>query len=237
MNTKLCAYRGKGRVHICRLLIIVLLIMSQFSTVPALATNNFNHKEKIPFDIPQKRADQALIEFAEQADVTFIFSFDEAQKMTANRIVGSFTREKAINLLLKDTGLHYELNTDGTLAITPNKHPSEEEMKKSTILNTLASALVAIFGTSAASGQEAGSTDEANKTDEVITITGSHIKRESDINILPITALSTEDIENTAAMTGDELLRSIPQMGGINFGESTGSSNVNDARGDVGGVN
>jgi len=237
LNTKLCAYRGKGRVHICRQLIIILLIVSQFSTVPALATNNFNHKEKIPFDIPQKRADQALIEFAEQADVTFIFSFDEAQKMTANRIVGSFTREKAINLLLKDTGLHYELNTDGTLAITPNKHPSEDEMKKSTIYNSIAGVLVAIFGASSTSGQEAEGTDEANKADEVITIIGSHIKRESDINILPITTMSTEDIENTAAMTGDELLRSIPQMGGINFGESTGSSNVNDARGDVGGVN
>ncbi|MCP4272042.1 MAG: TonB-dependent receptor plug domain-containing protein, partial [Gammaproteobacteria bacterium] len=110
-------------------------------------------------------------------------------------------------------------------------------MKKSTILSTLASALVAIFGASSASGQEAESTDKAKKSDEVITIIGSHIKRESDINTLPITALSAEDIENSAAMTGDELLRSIPQMGGINFGESTGSSNVNDARGDVGGIN
>ena len=79
--------------------------------------------------------------------------------------------------------------------------------------------------------------DDTKENDETITIIGSHIKRATDIETLPVTALSMDDIENTAAMTGDELLRSIPQMGGINFGESTGSSNVNDARGDVGGVN
>ncbi|MFT5451906.1 MAG: iron complex outermembrane receptor protein [Enterobacterales bacterium] len=80
---------------------------------------------------------------------------------------------------------------------------------------------------------------EDNKEDdsEVITIIGSHIKRAADIGTLPVTVLSMDDIENTAAMTGDELLRSIPQMGSVNFGESTGSSNVNDARGDVGSVN
>ncbi len=80
--------------------------------------------------------------------------------------------------------------------------------------------------------------DTDNKeNDEIVTIIGSHIKRATDIDTLPVTAITIEDIENTAAMTGDELLRSIPQMGSVNFGESTGSSNVNDARGDVGSVN
>ncbi len=72
---------------------------------------------------------------------------------------------------------------------------------------------------------------------ERISIIGSNIKRATDITTLPVTALTAADIENTAAMTGDELLRSIPQMGSVNFGETTGSSNVNDARGDVGSFN
>lgn len=72
---------------------------------------------------------------------------------------------------------------------------------------------------------------------ERISITGSNIKRATDVSTLPITAMTAKDIENTAAMSGDELLRSIPQMGSVNFGETTGSSNVNDARGDVGSFN
>ena len=38
-------------------------------------------------------------------------------------------------------------------------------------------------------------------------------------------------------MTGDELLRSIPQIGEVNFGASTGNGGVNDARGDVSSIN
>lgn len=72
---------------------------------------------------------------------------------------------------------------------------------------------------------------------ERISILGSNIKRATDINALPVTTMTAADIENSAAMTGDELLRSIPQMGSVNFGETTGSSNVNDARGDVGSFN
>lgn len=72
---------------------------------------------------------------------------------------------------------------------------------------------------------------------ERISIIGSNIKRATDISTLPVTSMTAADIENTAAMTGDELLRSIPQMGSVNFGETTGSSNVNDARGDVGSFN
>jgi len=72
---------------------------------------------------------------------------------------------------------------------------------------------------------------------ERISVIGSNIKRATDITTLPVTSMTAADIENTAAMTGDELLRSIPQMGSVNFGETTGSSNVNDARGDVGSFN
>jgi len=72
---------------------------------------------------------------------------------------------------------------------------------------------------------------------EKISVVGSNIKRAADVSTLPVTLMSASDIENSAAVSGDELLRSIPQMGSVNFGETTGSSNVNDARGDVGSFN
>ncbi len=92
----------------------------------------------------------------------------------------------------------------------------------------------------ALTSQAAFAAEEANEKEEKIeriSITGSNIKRATDVSTLPVTAMTAKDIENTAAMSGDELLRSIPQMGSVNFGETTGSSNVNDARGDVGSFN
>lgn len=86
---------------------------------------------------------------------------------------------------------------------------------------------------------QAAETQKIEKEDEVerISIVGSNIKRATDVSTLPVTSMTADDIANTAAVTGDDLIRSIPQMGSINFGESTGSANVNGARGDVGGVN
>ncbi|ASP48586.1 TonB-dependent receptor domain-containing protein [Cognaticolwellia beringensis] len=95
--------------------------------------------------------------------------------------------------------------------------------------------LLAALSTYSVQAEEAQRTKDAEI--ERVTVIGSNIKRATDVNTLPVTALTAADIENSAAMSGDELLRSIPQMGSVNFGETTGSSNVNDARGDVGSFN
>lgn len=113
-------------------------------------------------------------------------------------------------------------------------------MKNKLILNfkqtKLSICLLAAISTQLVQAQEA---QQANKEAEVerISIIGSNIKRASDISTLPVTRLSADDIANTGAMSGDDLIRSIPQMGAVNFGASTGNGGVNDARGDVGSVN
>lgn len=77
----------------------------------------------------------------------------------------------------------------------------------------------------------------AEKSIERVSVVGSNIKRAVDSGSLPVTTLTEEDIENTMAMSGDDLLRQIPQMGEVNFGASTGNGGVNDARGDVASIN
>ncbi|TMO66705.1 TonB-dependent receptor [Pseudoalteromonas aurantia] len=72
---------------------------------------------------------------------------------------------------------------------------------------------------------------------EKISVIGSNIKRTADVGALPVTTLTDVDIQNSGAMTGDDLIRSIPQMGQVNFGASTGNGGVNDARGDVSSIN
>ena len=72
---------------------------------------------------------------------------------------------------------------------------------------------------------------------ERISILGSNIKVNHDTGALPVTALSSDDIESTGAITGAELLAEIPQVGEVNFTSERVSGGVNGARGDVSSIN
>lgn len=79
----------------------------------------------------------------------------------------------------------------------------------------------------------------ASAQDEVVeevVVVGSQIKGASIAGALPVTVVGLDDIVASGAATGDELLRSIPQIGAVGFNEST-TTGVNAARGDVNSVN
>ena len=94
----------------------------------------------------------------------------------------------------------------------------------------VSSALSVLAGTGAAA--QTGDTPE----DEVIVV-GTQIKGSDIAGILPVTSMSETDIELTGAVSGDELLQAIPQLGDVNFTETNFGAGVNDARGDVGSIN
>ena len=71
---------------------------------------------------------------------------------------------------------------------------------------------------------------------EEVIVTGTQIKGADIAGALPVSVLDSEDIALTGAATGDELLRSIPQMGFVGFNDST-TTGVNAARGDVNSIN
>ena len=72
--------------------------------------------------------------------------------------------------------------------------------------------------------------------DDEIVVVGSQIRGSDIAGILPVTSLDTADIEITGAVSGDELLASIPQIGDVTFREGR-FTGVNGARGDVGSIN
>ena len=79
--------------------------------------------------------------------------------------------------------------------------------------------------------------DQYTELEEVI-VTGSQIKGADIAGTLPVTVMDSSDMAVTGALDGDELLRSIPQIGSVGFGASRGGiTGVNAARGDVASVN
>ncbi|MDH2129753.1 TonB-dependent receptor [Sphingobium yanoikuyae] len=67
-----------------------------------------------------------------------------------------------------------------------------------------------------------------------IVVIGSQIKGANTTGALPVSLVGEEQIEAVAAVSGADLYRSIPQLGGVTFNEQVlGGGNANAARGDV----
>ncbi|MBL4859031.1 MAG: TonB-dependent receptor plug domain-containing protein, partial [Erythrobacter sp.] len=71
---------------------------------------------------------------------------------------------------------------------------------------------------------------------DTIVVIGSQIRGAKINDVLPVTVLDEQAIENTGAASGDELFRAIPQAGTVAFNEQN-ETTVNNARGDVGSIN
>ena len=96
---------------------------------------------------------------------------------------------------------------------------------------------VALCVIAALTGTAYAAEDATEQSVERISVIGSHIKTDHDTGQLPVSVMSAEDIENTGAITGAELLAEIPQIGEVNFSSERVVGGVNDARGDVSSIN
>ncbi len=96
------------------------------------------------------------------------------------------------------------------------------------------SALCAAWGGQAAA-QAAAAPQDA--TVEEIVVVGSRIEGAKATAALPVTVIDAKQLDAVAASSGDDLFRSIPQMGDVNYNSSYLSGSSNSARGDIGSVN
>jgi iron complex outermembrane receptor protein len=83
--------------------------------------------------------------------------------------------------------------------------------------------------------QQSGDDQAANVED--IVVVGSQIRGADVTAALPVTVLGQEQIAATGAVNGDDLLRTIPQMGDVLFSAANNAQTSNAARGDVNSVN
>lgn len=101
---------------------------------------------------------------------------------------------------------------------------------------TLLIAAPAAFAQTAPAPVAVDEPDTASTVDDVVVV-GSQIRGAKVNAALPVTVLSEEQILATGAVNGDDLLRSIPQMGDVLFSAANNPQTSNAARGDVNSVN
>jgi outer membrane receptor protein involved in Fe transport len=105
---------------------------------------------------------------------------------------------------------------------------------------TPAPAQEAVPGLANATPQADPSPDTAAQAPEPvadIVVVGTQIKGASATAALPVSVIDQAQIDATGALSGDELFRSIPQVGDVTFNEAQGAQTSNSARGDVNSIN
>lgn len=164
LTVEVDAQRNFNSASIAAMLSIVCVPYVQSAEISA------EIKNEISFNIPQQSADTSLTQFAEQADLTLIFSLDKVSDTTANKLKGNYTVDQAIALLLKNTSLVATVSAQGLLSIK-NKNDfgeTDNRFKK----NTISNAIVAILTSTVSTQASAKEAKIAEKEIEKMTITG-----------------------------------------------------------------
>jgi iron complex outermembrane recepter protein len=165
----------------------------------------------VRFDIARQSADQALIAFAEQAEVTFIFPQYKARKVMANEVRGEFTPQQAIEKLLDGTGLHCRLQSNGAWTVSANNGSSEQEepVKKRGLLAGILAALV-VNPVGYANADQATEPETAPaKLSEVLVTAQKRTERLQDVPI-SIAAVDSEGIDRRRLIGASDYLRGLP---------------------------
>ena len=177
--------------------------------------------DNIPFNIPQQRADLALTEFAEQANLTLVFPFDQVKDKTANRLVGHYPINTAINLLLQDTGLTPRFSKQLVLHIAIENKGKNMNATNSKKRQTVLAGLVGLFAATGGVGSAMAQGDEAataqGRIDEII-VTANKREQSLQDTAMSISALTSDTI-NKRNLTGmGDYLSSIPGVSGLDQG-------------------
>lgn len=213
-----CAVGEEGRLSFRNAVAVLALVFCLQSSNSFAVTD-----DNIPFKIPQQRADTALILFAEHANLTLVVPFDQVKEFTANRLVGNYPIDTAINILLQDTGLMPTFSNQLVLNI------AIDDKGKSMNTNTRKTLLASMVGLFAAGGMATATAQDSvadtNKSSSLVLdeIVITATKRQSSVqdSALSVAVMGDEDISRRGLSSMDDYLKVTPGANYIERGVGT----------------
>jgi len=171
------------------------------------------------FDIPPSEMSDALQAYSEQADVEILYSERDVADKTTNGVDGSYSKEAALDEIIRDTDLVYEVNKDGvvyirTAFIVKTEEASVGELSRREVR-------LAQIDTQNEIATDANVNDGDGEDDErdIILVTGTNIRGIAPESS-PVRTFDREDIQITGAATAQDFIRTLPSSfgGGSNAG-------------------
>jgi iron complex outermembrane receptor protein len=171
------------------------------------------------FNIPAGDAVTALQAFAKQSGKQVLFPFEAASGKRTPAVTGNVIDADALSRLARAAGL--AVQSDDGKTITLRQAAAEVSQSQFPQFSSVG----------------AYATEEEAQIVETLVVVGSQIEGARSTEALPVTVVGEREIMATGAVSGDELFRSIPQAGDVQFQEARTTGNLNDARGDVASLN
>lgn len=177
------------------------------------------------FNIPQQSVQSALNSLASQANMLLLFPYDDVIEVDANPVMGTYSIQHALNILLHNTGLKGDLTEGGVIAISQagigassitdiSKGKSMNTNKRKSLLATMVG-LMAAGGLSTAAAQDlVGESARAQTVLDEIIITAT--KRETNLQETAgsIAAIGQQEIDRRGLAGMEDYLATVP---GVSF--------------------
>ncbi|MBT5292671.1 MAG: TonB-dependent receptor, partial [Cellvibrionales bacterium] len=194
-------------------------------------------KRVYSINVHASNAADALNALAFQTGAVMLFPYREAKTRQANAVVGDYTIQEAITLMLKDSGLIGSLTSDGAIKIfySGNQHLKKNDGGRvmNSKKNLLASTIAFFVGVGGAQGLAAEEVGVSNRSaiDEII-VTAS--KRETSLQdtAMSISALTGETIDKRGLVGMGDYLSSIPGVTVLDRGAGQNSIIIRGLSGD-----
>lgn len=184
-------------------------------------------------DLPAKSVAEALNELSEQTGIPVLFPFDLARNEMANAVMGTYTLEQALELLLRGTGLSGGLSKKGVLTISregsealnhgeTSMTPTDHNRK--TLLSSLVAFLISGGSAMSATAQSAG-TEAADAVDETtflqeVTVTGSRTQKHISDVATSVSVVSEAELQEQFSISTDVLDALNATVPGLNVSQS-----------------
>ena len=221
-----------------------LLLSVCATALMAPAATAAAQERRISIDLPAGRLDTTLIQAAQRAGVQLVFTDPAITRLTSARVVGSFTTRELLDTVLAQSGYTYRFTGPRSVRVMP---APVADARRATFQPIAMQSTSAQTPTASPTGQQptapttaaveqAIAPDDPQDTPDIVVV-GTQIQGSQVTAALPVTVVDQAQIVATGAVSGDELFRSIPQMGDVSFNSSYLPNSSNSARGDVGSVN
>ncbi|WEK43730.1 MAG: TonB-dependent receptor [Candidatus Sphingomonas colombiensis] len=221
---------GMGRIA------LVAQASSAALAVAALSQPAMAQTQTMRFDIPAQPLGEALQAFSKQSGYRLLFPSANVASRRAPAVVGSYAAENALARILDGSPLRVASINGRVVALTVREAAGNTPHRIATPVNFAPSAQVTPEqGAGAAPAPAAQDIDQTPPAEVVVV--GSQIKGAKVNDALPVTLIGQREIQDTGAVSGDELFRSVPQFGDVTFNSAYLPQSSNAARGDIGSVN
>ncbi|MES2453261.1 MAG: TonB-dependent receptor [Pseudomonadota bacterium] len=188
-------------------------------------------------NLPAGPLDTALFQVAQQANVQILFTDPGIAQIRVSRVSGQYSARQLLDTVLSKTGYTYRFVGPRSVRVIAIAKAGATAHQVSLVQSMGAVEPAQARNDRPDTAEAVTSPEENDQPVSDIVVVGTNIKGSKVTEALPVTVIDAEQIRATGAVSGDELFRSIPQMGDVSFNSSYLPNSSNSARGDVGSVN